>query len=297
MKKTLSNRKETLSGWLLNVPFIVYSIVFFLIPLIWAIWLSTLNWNMMSPNKTFVGLQNFKNMFTNKSIRAAFINSFRYLVPIVILCFIVALILALLVSSLPDKIKGIVAVLFFIPYLTSGVATSVIIRFLFSYNSSLNVFLRQKFDINIDWFQNPHSAFWIIVFIIVWKMSGYYALFLLSAIESIGPEVNEACALDGSYGWHKLTHITLPIILPTLTTVIVLAAGLSFGIYTEPFLLTGGGPNNATTTWLLEIYKTSFTNFRSGQGAAIAIANAVQIFAVIQLITVVMNKLNNKFGC
>ncbi|XOQ43773.1 MAG: ABC transmembrane type-1 domain-containing protein [Clostridium sp.] len=298
MKKIiLNNRKETLSGWLLNLPFIVYSIVFFLIPLIWAIWLSTLNWNMISPNKTFVGIQNFKNLFTDSSVRAAFINSFRYLVPIVILCFIVALILALLVSSLPDKIKGIVAVLFFIPYLTSGVATSVIVRFLFSYNSSLNVFLRQRYNIDIDWFQNPHSAFWIIVLIIVWKMSGYYALFLLSAIESISPEVNEACALDGSYGWHKLIHITLPIILPTLTTVIVLAAGLSFGIYTEPFLLTGGGPNHATTTWLLEIYKTSFTNFESGQGAAIAIANAVQIFVVIQLITVVMNKLNKKFGC
>lgn len=122
MKKIiLNNRKETLSGWLLNLPFIVYSIVFFLIPLIWAIWLSTLNWNMISPNKTFVGIQNFKNLFTDSSVRAAFINSFRYLVPIVILCFIVALILALLVSSLPDKIKGIVAVLFFIPYLTSGV--------------------------------------------------------------------------------------------------------------------------------------------------------------------------------
>lgn len=290
-------KKSDLTGWLLNIPYLLYTVVFFLVPLVWAIWLSTLNWNLMSKNKVFVGFENFKNLFFDAKTKAAFVNSFRYLFPIVILCFVMGLVLALIASNLPEKIRGVVAVLFFIPYLTSGVATSVVVKFLFSYDSSLNVFLREKFNLDIQWFQDPKAAFWIIILIIVWKMSGYYALFLLSAIEGINPEVNEACALDGSYGFHKLFHVTLPMILPTLTTVIVLAAGLAFGIYTEPYLLTGGGPNNATTTWLLEIYNTSFTSFQSGQGAAMAIANAVQIFVVIQLITVVMNKMNKKFGC
>ncbi len=89
--------------------------------------------------------------------------------------------------------------------------------------------------------------------IVVWKMSGYYALFILSGIESIGDDVTEAAMLDGSTGLHKLLHITLPMIMPTLTTVIVLATGLAFGVFTEPYLLTGGGPNMTTTTWRLEI--------------------------------------------
>ena len=141
MKKKLTPaaRKRGVVGWLLNAPYLVYSLVFFLIPLIWAAWLSTMEWNLMSKQKNFVGIDNFAKLLTDRKVKAAFINSYRYLVPIVILCFICGLIVALLVSQLPEKIKGFVAVLFFIPYLTSGVATSVFVKYLFNYNSVLNV--------------------------------------------------------------------------------------------------------------------------------------------------------------
>ena len=294
--KLSPGKKRGIVGWLLNAPYLIYSLVFFLIPLIWAAWLSVMDWNLMSKNKTFVGLNNFKALFTDARVQAAFVNSFKYLVPIVILCFICGLIIALLVSKLPDKIKGIVAVLFFIPYLTSGVATSVVVKYFFNYNSVFNTFLREHFNLNINWLTDERFAFWIMVGIVVWKMSGYYALFILSGIESIDVEVNEACALDGSKGFHKLIHVTLPIIMPTLTTVIVLATGLAFGIYTEPYLLTGGGPNLSTTSWQLEIYNTSFTRFQSGYGAAMAIASAVQIFITLRIINFVTDKLNHKFG-
>ena len=293
MKKTKS---KNLVGWFLNAPYLIYSFIFFLIPLIWAVWLSMMDWNLMSKNKKFVGLDNFIKLFSDTKVRAAFINSFRYLVPIVILCFCCGLIIALLVSKLPEKIKGFVAVLFFIPYLTSGVATSVVVKYFFNYNSVFNEFLRNNFGLTINWLTDKRYAFAIMVGIVVWKMSGYYALFILSGIESIGQDVNEACALDGSSGLNKLFHVTLPMIMPTLTTVLVLATGLAFGIFTEPFLLTGGGPDLSTTSWQLEIYNTSFTRFQSGYGAAMAIANAVQIFITLRIINFFTDKLNNKFG-
>ena len=239
--KLSSGKRKGIIGWLLNTPYLVYSLIFFLIPLLWAAWLSVMDWNLMSKNKTFVGLDNFKALFSDVKVQAAFINSFRYLFPVVILCFAGGLVIALLVSKLPDKIKGVAAVLFFIPYLTSGVATSVVVKYFFNYNSVFNQFLREHFNLNINWLTDERFAFWVMVFIVVWKMAGYYALFILSGIESIDTEINEACALDGSYGLHKLIHVTLPMIMPTLTTVVVLAAGLAFGIYTEPYLLTGGG--------------------------------------------------------
>lgn len=288
--------RSNLAGWLLNSPYLIYSVVFFLIPLIWAVWLSMMDWNLMSQNKTFVGLDNFKALFSDAKVRAAFVNSYRYLLPIVLLCFACGLVIALLVSKLPDKIKGFVAVLFFVPYLTSGVATSVVVKYFFNYNSVFNTFLRERLDLNINWLTDKRYAFGIMVGIVVWKMSGYYALFILSGIESIGADVNEACALDGSRGFHKLIHVTLPMIMPTLTTVFVLATGLAFGIFTEPFLLTGGGPNLSTTSWQLEIYNTSFTRFQSGYGAAMAIANAVQIFITLRIINFFTDKLNQKFG-
>lgn len=290
------HRKAGLMGWLLNGPYLIYSLVFFLIPLFWAFWLSTMDWNLMSEQKTFVGIKNFTSLFTDVRVRAAFLNSYRYLVPIVVLCFGGGLIIALLVSNLPERIKGVVAVLFFIPYLTSGVATSVVVKYFFNYNSVFNVFLRDHFNLNINWLTDQRYAFAVMVGIVVWKMSGYYALFILSGIEGIGADVTEASMLDGSTGLHKLLHITLPMIMPTLSTVIILATGLAFGVFTEPFLLTGGGPDMTTTTWQLEIYNTSFTRFQSGYGAAMAIACAVQIFITLRIINGVTDRLNRKYG-
>ena len=291
-KSITGNKKAGLMGWLLNGPYLIYSLIFFLIPLIWAFWLSTMDWNLMSEQKTFVGIRNFAGLFADSRVKAAFINSYRYLLPIVVLCFAGGLIIALLVSNLPDKIKGLVAVLFFIPYLTSGVATSVVVKYFFNYNSAFNTFLRDQFNLNINWLTDQRYAFAVMVGIVAWKMSGYYALFILSGIESIGDDVTEAAMLDGSTGLHKLLHITLPMIMPTLTTVIVLATGLAFGVFTEPYLLTGGGPNMTTTTWQLEIYNTSFTRFQSGYGAAMAIASAVQIFITLRIINAVTDRLN-----
>ena len=288
-------KKQTIMAWVFYFLYIVYTIIFLAIPLVWAIWLSMTDWNLMSPEYNFVEMKNFTELFRDEKVRAAFWNSFRYLVPLVVLCFVFGVTIALMVSKLPRVLKGIAAVAFFIPYLTSGVSTSVMVKYLFSYNSALNVFLREKAGMNINWLQSKF-AFSIIVIMIVWKMSGYYALFVLSGIESIPEDVYEAAMLDGCTGIKKLLYITLPMILPTLTSVVVLAAGLSFQIFSEPFLLTGGGPLASTTTWQLEIYNASFVSFRSGYGAAMAILNAMQIFVVIQLITWLMNRCNEKYG-
>ena len=249
----------------------------------------------MTPTYNIVGLDNFKRLFTDPKVQAAFWNSFRYLIPIVVLTFVFGVGIALMVSKLPGKLKGLAAVLFFIPYLTSGVSTSVLVKQALNYNSALNVFLRDHFDLNINWLQSG-AAFWILVGMIVWKMSGYYALFVLSAIEGVPEEVYESAKIDRCTGFKQFFHITLPMITPTLTSIVVLAAGLSFQIFSEPFLLTGGGPYLSTTSWQLEIYNTSFVGFNTGYGTAMAIANAVQIFVTIRLITWLMNKVTKKFG-
>ena len=85
--KLSPGKKRGIVGWLLNAPYLIYSLVFFLIPLIWAAWLSVMDWNLMSKNKTFVGLNNFKALFTDARVQAAFVNSFKYLVPSVIVFY------------------------------------------------------------------------------------------------------------------------------------------------------------------------------------------------------------------
>lgn len=295
--KKLQYARETAAGFLFCSPYIVFFLVLFLIPLIWAFWLSAMNWNLMSPNRKFVGLQNFLNAFRDKKVLAAFKNSWKYFICVVSFSLLGGLVIALLVNRMPMRVRGIGSVLFFIPYLTSGVAVSVMTKYLFSYNSVLNTFLRERLNIEINWFINPTSAFAVIIIMIVWKLSGYYALYLTAAMQGISSEVKEAAELDGSMGAHRFFHITLPMMLPTITTILTLAAGTSLGVYTEPFLLTEGGPGNATTTWTLEIYYRAFTRFDSGYGTAMAILFAIQIFVTIRIINTVMRKLNQKYGC
>ncbi len=297
MKSKSKGRLGTeIFGWSLNSPYLAYSAIFFLIPIVWAFWLSTMDWNLMSKNREFVGVNNFIDLFSDKRVQAAFFNSFRYLLAIVLLTVIAGVVVGLLVYHLPRAVKGICSVLFFIPYLTSGVATAVVMRYLLSDNGLLSTFLRDTFGISVKWLQDKNWTFWVIVLLVVWKMAGYYGLFFLSGLESISADIYEAAMIDGSTGLHRFFHIILPMILPTMTTVIVLAAGLGFGIFTEPYLLTGGGPASTTTTWQLEIYNASFVKFQSGYGAAMALACAVQIFITIKLITMAMNRVNKKFG-
>lgn len=296
-KKPLSFRRSRMLaknriGWTFSAPYFIYAIIFFLIPLAWAIWLSTMDWNLMSITRDWVGLQNFIAAFTSEKIQAAFINSLKYMAALIPSVMVISTIIALLLHHLPSRIKGIYSVSFFIPYLTSGVAVSVVVRYFFSYSSLFNLFLREQLNLDIRWFQDPFWAFLIIVGIIVWKISGYYALIILAALESVPKEIYDAAALDGASNLLKFFRITLPMIVSSVSTVLVLLAGLVFGIFTEPYLLTGGGPLLSTTTWYLELYNMSFVRFESGQGAAIAILNAAQIFITLRLLTYVMDKLD-----
>lgn len=286
------NIQKNIIGWYFSTPYFIYAILFFCIPLVWAIWLSTMDWNLISVTREWVGINNFIESIQSEKIQAAFWNSLKYMAVLIPLVLTTATVIGLVLYHLPQKIKGLYSVSFFIPYLTSGVAVSVMVRYFFNYGSVFNVFLRESFNLDIRWFQDPFWAFFIIVGLIVWKISGYYALIILAALDSIPKEIYDAASVDGVGKIQRFFRITIPMIVSSYSTVLVLVTGLIFGIFTEPFLLTGGGPLLATTSWYLELFNTSFIRFDSGLGASIAILNAIQIFVTIRLITWVMEKVD-----
>jgi multiple sugar transport system permease protein len=283
--------KNNAVGWLFSLPYFILGIVFFLIPLVWVFYLSVLKWNTISPIRTFVGLNNFIGALKSDTVRAAFVNTFIFMLIIVPIVMIFSLLIAIVIHKLPSNLKGIFAVGFFLPYLSSGVASSLVAKGVFSYYSPLNLFLR-SIGKNIDWFSTKWPAFLIICFLIVWKMYAYYMLLFLSSLEGIGSDVLDACKIDGAEGFTKLRKIVLPAIYPAIMTVTILACGLAFSIFTEPYKLTNGGPGNSTQTWQLIIYNESFVNMRSGYGAAVALISALLTFAVL----LIVKKLIEKWG-
>ncbi len=282
-KRTRRTVGKTAQGWLFASPYLIYTTIFFFIPLVWSLFLVFQDWDLISPTPVLVGLANFSEALRSPRILEAFLNTYKFMILFVPTVIVASIGLALIVHHLP-RLKPLFAVGFFLPYISSGVVTSLIVRGIVAYNSSFDTFLRTVLGLNVDWLGNGATAVLVITLMMVWKFAGYYALIFLASLQSIPPDFYEAAAIDGVNSWICFWRITLPLLYPAIYTVLILAVGLMFGIFTEPFVLTNGGPQMATQTWQLEIYYQAFDQFRAGYGATIALLNALATLISILLI-------------
>ncbi|PGM57036.1 sugar ABC transporter permease [Bacillus sp. AFS053548] len=275
--------KQGRLGWLFASPYLIYAIVFFLIPLVWSLFLSLTDWNLIAPTFSFVGIENYTEAFKSPGVQSAFFVAFKFMALFVPMVVAASIIVALIVQGLP-KFKGLFLIGFFLPYLASGVVSSLIVKGLLSYNSPINEFLRNSLGLDINWLGSPFGALFTVAVIIAWKFTGYYALILTSGFDSIDKEVYEAALIDGVTPMQRFWKITFPLLYPALFTVLILAIGVTFGIFTEVYQLTGGGPNFATNTWQMEIFTRAFSNLQAGYASAIAIIASIVTFISIFII-------------
>ncbi|HLI08772.1 MAG TPA: sugar ABC transporter permease [Ktedonobacteraceae bacterium] len=288
-------RKRETQGWLLTSPYLIFMLIFFLIPLLWSIYLVFQRWDLIAPTPTFVGLANFKEAFTSARILQAFLVTYKFLILFVPVVMAASIALALIVHNIP-RFKALFAVGFFLPYLASGVVISLVVRGILSYNSPFNGLLRTVFGTSPDWLGNPVLAILVITLMIVWKFAGYYSLIFMAGLQGIPGELYEAAAIDGAGAWTQFWRVTLPMLYPAIYTVLILAVGLTFSIFTEPFVLTNGGPQNATLTWQLEIYYQAFEQFRAGYGATVALLNAAVTLISILIIRRIVEAWGRHYG-
>ena len=275
-------------GWLFTSPYLIYSLIFFFGPLIWSFFLSVTDWNLIAPSFNIVGLKNFMEALKSPSVHAAFWVTYKFMMFFVPMVTVLSVAVAVLVHGLP-RLRSLFLIGFFLPYLSSGVVSALIVKGLLSYTSPLNVFLR-GIGLDIDWLGTPFSALFIVGLILAWKFTGYYALILTSGLENINKEIYEAAAIDGATDQTRFWRITLPLLYPSLYTTLILAFGVTFGIFTEVYQLTGGGPSNATNTWQMEIFKQAFTNLDAGYASAVAllasVATVISIFIIRKLLEI-----------
>jgi multiple sugar transport system permease protein len=278
-----TTHRKGAGSWLLTSPYLLHALIFSLVPLLWSLFLVFHEWNLISPAPEFVGLANFREALTSSRVWNAALVSFKFMALFVPPVMVASIGLALIVHHLP-RFKSLFAVGFFLPYLASGVAVALAVRGIVSFTSPVSAFLRQTFGRSPDWLGDPLLAVVVISLMIVWKFAGYYALVFLAGLQSIPAEIYEAAALDGASAWTRFWRITLPLLYPAFYTVLILAVGLTFAIFTEPYILTRGGPQLATHTWQLEIYYQAFDLFRAGYGAMVALLAAMVTFASIVVI-------------
>ncbi|GAA0315844.1 sugar ABC transporter permease [Bacillus carboniphilus] len=279
----MKSKLSTGLGWSFTSPYLIYGIIFFAIPLVWSLYLAFTDWNLIAPTYEFLGFENFIDAVKHPGVQASFFVTFKFMAVFVPMVIAMSIAVALVVHGLP-RFKGLFLVGFFLPYLSSGVVSAFIVKGFLSYNSPLNEFLRTNFDLNINWLGSPFSALVVVAFMIAWKFTGYYGLIIVAGLEGINKEIYEAAAIDGVTPWQRFWKITFPMLYPALFTTLILSIGVTFGIFTEVYQLTGGGPNYATNTWQMEIYNQAFTNLQAGYASAVAIIASIVTFISIFII-------------
>jgi multiple sugar transport system permease protein len=256
-----------------------------------SFFMSLTKWEIISPPE-WIGLANYATMFESDLFWKVFGNTFYYTVLSVPLSVILSLGLALLVH---ERVKGITffRTTYFLPVVSSTVAVAIVWSWLYHPEVGLINLILKKF-LGVDgpkWLADTAWAMPAMVFMSVWKGLGYNMVIFLAGLQNISEEYYEAARIDGAPAWRRFLNITLPMLSPTTFFVLVINLIGSFQVFEQTYILTKGGPANATLTLSYYIYQNAFQFFKMGYAAAMAYI----LFAVILVVTLVQFRLQRKW--
>jgi multiple sugar transport system permease protein len=274
-------KRQARKGMMLTIPYVIFALIFFVYPLIWMIILMFTHWNFIGTPK-FVGLQNIIRVFCSSLFWLSVWNTIRFLLYYIPMVFISSLLLALALKKLVYG-KAFVVICFFLAQVSSGVAYSLIFQRLFGNNGPINTFLFDHFNFTIPFFSSPDLAMFTVALMVTWKFVGYYALIFYSGMNAIPQSIYEATDIDGATPFTKFFKVTLPLMNAQIIMVLVLAITISFAIFNEVFIITGGGPLQSTTTPVLVIYNAAFSKLDPSFASTMAIVVALISFGIIKL--------------
>lgn len=268
-------------------PAIIIFSMFFIYPIFYMIYLSMFDWNFVSPTKTFVGLQNFKDLLAEPDFLKVLSNTTVYTALTVSLTTGLALLLALWLNR-KSLFHGFVQGAVFSPHIISLVSISLLWSWLMDPEYGLLnwVIGLAGFD-RLQWLSHPSTALVSLVLVAVWKGLGYNALVFIAGLQSIPAEIYEAAELDRSKPWTTFMKLTLPMLSPTIFFLVIINLIGSFQVFETIAIMTQGGPVNSTNTLVYYIYEYGFRYFKIGYASA---AGVILLF-IVGVLTIVYFKL------
>lgn len=277
-------RGEAIAGYLFLLPNIVGFLVFSSLPVLATLLISALHWDMIRA-PTFVGLQNYQQLlFDDPTFWQVLGNTVYYVVGTVPADIILSLLLALALNA---QIRGIsiFRAIFFIPVISSAVAVAVMWQWLYNTDFGLIDFALGFVGVKaIPWLSSTAWAMPALIIMAIWKHLGYNMIIYLAGLQGIPTTLYEAAAIDGANRWNAFRFITIPLLTPTTFFILVISIINSFQVFDLAFILTRGGPGNATNTVVMDIYNQAFQFFQMGYAAAIAwiLFLIIMVFTLIQ---------------
>ncbi|MCS7057819.1 MAG: sugar ABC transporter permease [Meiothermus sp.] len=271
--------KPGTTPYLFLLPYLAVFALFWAWPILDSLLLSFQNTRVYPP--VWDPGVNWGRILRDSAFWDALRNTLLILVVQVPLMLILATALAVALNSRLLRARGFFRFAFFAPVVVGAVAYSAVFRLLFNQNGAVNAAL----GLDFNWIFDPVGAMVVIIVALTWRWTGYNAIIILAGLQNIPKELYEAAEMDGASPWQQFWYVTLPSLRPVLLFCLVLSIIGTLQLFTEPWLITNGGPGTATTTLGVYLYRQGFQNINFGYASAIAyvITLLALAFSIIQL--------------
>ena len=279
---TRRTRRDAIAAVLFLLPSAIPILLFVLVPMLSAAWISLTEWNLISP-ATFVGFENYASLLTDPRTGEVFLHTLAYIVGYLPLVYVGGLALALaLNSALAGRtlLRGI----YFLPVVTSWIAVALVWRWLLNpSNGVVNSALAAIGIAGPGWWTDPAWAMPSIIIASAWKDLGFVMIILLAGLQAIPQEMYEAAKVDGAGAWRRLFNVTLPLLSPSTFFVVVISLINGFQVFDQVYAMTGGGPAGASTVVVQQIFDLTFRYGAAGEASALS----WMLFVLVLGVTVV----------
>ena len=290
-KKKLTGRKrdERVAAYIFVAPAVILLIAFLVVPIIYTVYFSGFKYQIMRPDAMkFIGFENYQKLFSDKNFWLALKNTVYFTVIVVPCQCALALALALLVSK---KFRGVAVfrTMYFAPQLTSMVVISVLWSVLYNANPNtglINSILVSLGMSPIKFLSDANTAMNSIIFMSAWQGAGYQMMIFLAGLQGIPRDQYEAASVDGATKFKQFLYITLPGLKGTIKYVIMITMIQAMKLFTQPYIMTQGGPKNSTKTLVYYIYTQGFQKGTCGYACSIATV----FFVIVVAMSLLMKK-------
>ena len=290
-KKKLTGRKrdERVAAYIFVAPAVILLIAFLVVPMIYTVYFSGFKYQIMRPDAMkFIGFENYQKLFSDKNFWLALKNTGYFTVIVVPCQCALALALALLVSK---KFRGVAVfrTMYFAPQLTSMVVISVLWSVLYNANPNtglINSILVSLGMSPIKFLSDANTAMNSIIFMSAWQGAGYQMMIFLAGLQGIPRDQYEAASVDGATKFKQFLYITLPGLKGTIKYVIMITMIQAMKLFTQPYIMTQGGPKNSTKTLVYYIYTQGFQKGNFGYACSIAAV----FFVIVVCMSMAMKK-------
>ena len=277
-------RREAGFGLAMIAPAMLVVLVFTLVPILASFVLSLFSWDVISQPK-YVGLANFRRLAHDSTVVHSFRVTATLTVAIVALELVLGLGLAVLVQQRRRATtRALFRTAYYLPLLASGASVSIVMGYLFDEKFGvINYYLSLLGAPSVPWLTSDLGASVTIVLVVVWQQIGFTFILFVAALSTLPTDILEAAAMDGAGPVRLLLRIKLPLISPTVFFAAVVGVINTMQLFDQPYIMTSGGPGDATKTTVMVIYQTAFQNIEFGYGSTISVALFVVLLAVTGL--------------